>query len=228
MKLTFSEECFGDHFIVGLDHPAIDSFEADILAELRPVGVLLRGQNFDESSNINDLIDAFKRHSGREQIIVAADFPLSDAKRTIAPCRDLPSDETFFADYQENCAALVEQLNATGVNLLLGPPADIARGYTQTYIGKRALGTSADDVTERACRIVLELQNRGLITCPGSFPGDGLARITPGHRFPRIDLAEQEVLFGDVKPFSALIDIGARALQLSSLIFTGITMITGT
>lgn len=105
----------------------------------------------------------------------------------------------------------LEEGELTGVDLVLGPAADVE------------LGEEPPDTAERVRFHVGELRRRGLLSAPGHFPGQGAATQDPLEGPAAVGLPRDQL---QLAPFRAAIAARVPAIVVSSAAFTAFDPIT--
>jgi beta-N-acetylhexosaminidase len=113
-------------------------------------------------------------------------------------------------------------LVAAGIDLDLGPVADVNSNPDNPVIGTRSFGTDADLVARHVGAWVRGLQAHGVAACVKHFPGHGDTAQDSHLALPVVDaplavLAERELV-----PFAAAVAAGAAAVMTSHILLPAI------
>lgn len=179
---------FGHHFLVGLSGTTLSRRDKDLLRRLRPLGVVLQRRNFVGSPlghpapydvwlpQLRHLLSEAVKYSEREKLLVAIRHEGGALLTAPLPLSPIPSPAAYRTRVTEVAELLCMELPAIGVNLLLGPQLHIAEA--QDPYAEHALGSSADEVSERAYEFIHALSAGGIVCCPGPFPAPA-ERVLP-------------------------------------------------
>lgn len=215
----------GDHFIVGL-RPSVALHERDraLLADLRPAGVILFKSNFLHDKAYEpwlhahaQLIDDVRRVIGRPRLFIGIDHEGGRVCRTPAPITRF----SYAAHWAEQSAAVGRamgiELASLGVNLNFAPVLDIHSNPVNPVIGKRAFGTTEEQVRRAALPFVSAMQSEGVIACGKHFPGHGDTAQDSHHELPVLNLDLAALRRRELKPFAAAIEAGIHMIMTSHI-----------
>jgi beta-N-acetylhexosaminidase len=110
------------------------------------------------------------------------------------------------------------ELAAVGIDLDLGPVADVNSNPDNPVIGTRSFGTSATVVAAHVAAWTIGLQSAGVAACAKHFPGHGDTATDSHLDLPVLDadlatLAERELV-----PFAAAVEAGTAAVMTSHVV----------
>jgi beta-N-acetylhexosaminidase len=109
--------------------------------------------------------------------------------------------------------SMAADLSRCGVNLDMGPVADINTADDNPVIGTRSFGSSAELVARHTVAAVRGLQSLGIAACVKHFPGHGATRQDSHLEIPLVE-ASLEVLDGrELVPFRAAIEAGTKSIM---------------
>lgn len=106
---------------------------------------------------------------------------------------------------RDTAAMIGTALREVGVDLNLGPVADVNGNPLNPVIGSRSFGASADLVARHVRAYVEGLQSAGVGACVKHFPGHGDTHEDSHLALPAVDRLP------DLGPFAAAVDAGAIA-----------------
>ncbi len=110
------------------------------------------------------------------------------------------------------------ELAAVGVDLDLGPVADVNTNPDNPVIGTRSFGTDPRRVADHVVAWLQGLQETGVAACAKHFPGHGDTSTDSHLALPIVDV-DLEVLAGrELVPFAAAVDAGVAAVMTSHLL----------
>lgn len=114
------------------------------------------------------------------------------------------------------------ELASVGIDLDLGPVADVNSNAANPVIGTRSFGSSAEVVGRHVAAWVAGLQARGVAACVKHFPGHGDTAQDSHLALPVVD-AERSVLAArELPPFAAAVEAGAAAVMTSHIVVPAI------
>ncbi|CAM5549656.1 hydrolase [Streptomyces spiroverticillatus] len=109
--------------------------------------------------------------------------------------------------------AVADDLLDTGINLCLGPCADVNSRPTNPIIGVRSFGATPDLVARHTRAFVDGLQGRGVAATLKHFPGHGDTGTDSHSWLPDIPRSLDELRALELPPFVAGFDAGAKAVM---------------
>lgn len=217
----------GQLLLVGLqvDGPTTAEFAA--VEHHAPGGVLLIGRSSAGQPHISAVTAELQRAGTRAGtgLLVAVDQEGGQVQVLSGPgFSDMPSATTqgewSTNRLQAEAAGWGRELQAAGVNLVLGPVADVLSaelGEANAPIGRydRAFGTEPDAVAEHVAAFVEGMQAAGIATTVKHFPGLGRVR---GNTDYSAGVTDTETTADDPAfvPFAAGIAAGSPYLMVSS------------
>ncbi|MGW8481906.1 glycoside hydrolase family 3 protein [Microbacterium sp. NPDC055903] len=113
---------------------------------------------------------------------------------------------------------LARRALAAGVNVVLGPVADVNTDPRNPVIGARAFGADASLVSRHVAATVEGIQDGGAAACVKHFPGHGDTHLDSHHALPVIGLDPAEVESVHLAPFRAAIEVGADAVMTAHIV----------
>jgi beta-N-acetylhexosaminidase len=110
------------------------------------------------------------------------------------------------------------ELTAAGINLDLGPVADVNSNPDNPVIGTRSFGTEPALVARHVAAWVTGLQEAGVAACAKHFPGHGDTAQDSHLELPTVD-ADLEVLRArELVPFAAVVEAGIASVMTSHIV----------
>lgn len=114
------------------------------------------------------------------------------------------------------------ELAAVGIDLDLGPVADVNSNADNPVIGTRSFGSSPEVVGRHVAAWVTGVQAQGVAACVKHFPGHGDTAQDSHLALPVVE-AERSVLAGrELPPFRAAVEAGAAAVMTSHILVPAI------
>lgn len=115
-------------------------------------------------------------------------------------------------------AELARRARAAGINVVLGPVADVNTDPRNPVIGVRAFGADAALVSRHVAATVDGLQGGGVAACVKHFPGHGDTHLDSHHALPVITLDPAEIEDVHLEPFRAAIAAGVDSIMTAHIV----------
>ncbi|MBD3144310.1 glycoside hydrolase family 3 protein [Microbispora bryophytorum] len=109
--------------------------------------------------------------------------------------------------------AMAADLARCGVNLDMGPVADVNTADDNPIIGTRSFGPSPDLVARHTVAAVRGLQSAGIAACVKHFPGHGATHQDSHLEIPIVDASLDLLRERELVPFLAAIEAGAKSIM---------------
>jgi len=113
---------------------------------------------------------------------------------------------------------LARRARAAGVDVVLGPVADVNTDPRNPVIGVRSFGADAALVSRHVAATVRGLQEGGVAACVKHFPGHGDTHLDSHHALPVIALDPHEIDEVHLEPFRAAIAAGVDAIMTAHIV----------
>jgi beta-N-acetylhexosaminidase len=219
-------DTIGELFLVNLHGTQISADERAALQKLRPAGVVLLAQNFAQEKSytfwlraLRLLLEDFANIVQRENIVVTIDHEGGRILRFPKPITWVPYPDAWNGKDKEVAELFAKELLASGVNLLLGPVADIHSNPANPVIGPRAFGTTSSEVSKRVVEFFQTIEAHGLRCCAKHFPGHGDTAIDSHVGLPSQSQDKEALLKRELLPFQKLIDAHISAIMTAHIVF---------
>jgi beta-N-acetylhexosaminidase len=147
------------------------------------------------------LVIAIDQEGGRVSRI-GTPFPNMGPAMTIAGGGVDPAALGILRQYGHDVGRELRQI---GINVNFAPVLDVLSEPTNTAIGDRCFGVTADQVTPRAGAFLEGLQSEKVLGCLKHFPGQGNAFVDTHHSRAMIDVNLQTLVTRELVPFKALV-----------------------
>ena len=187
-------------------------------------GVVYFGQNIDATD-----ADQPARLSGalrgiRSDVLIGSDEEGGNVTRLDA-VRGSPLPSHAQLGYIDDVAAtrwvgtaLGAQAVSAGVNVVLGPVADVTTQLANPVIGVRSFGSTPELVSRHVAAMIDGLQSSGVAACVKHFPGHGDTHTDSHLALPRLDLSWAEIDRVHLPPFLAAIEADVRAVMTAHIV----------
>ncbi len=119
-------------------------------------------------------------------------------------------------------AAVGAELAACGVDLDLGPVADVNSNPDNPVIGTRSFGSDAGHVAQHVAVWVEGLQSAGVAACLKHFPGHGDTSTDSHLDLPHLDASAATLSVRELVPFAAGVSAGVAAVMTSHIVVSAL------
>jgi beta-N-acetylhexosaminidase len=210
------ERQVGQLLIVAFDGTRAPGYVLDALHDGRAAGVILFGGNAPSAASVRALTTSLRRAAGSDgpQPIVCLDQE-GGAIRTLrfAPSAVGQSAQRTPAAARAAATATARALRRAGVNVVLGPVADVAAGTRGSVMAGRAYPGGAPAVAATVGAATAAYLRAGVLPVAKHFPGLGGATANTDDTTVRVDLTRAR-LVADLQPFRAAIAAGTPLVML--------------
>ncbi|HEV7167351.1 MAG TPA: N-acetylmuramic acid 6-phosphate etherase [Micrococcaceae bacterium] len=115
-------------------------------------------------------------------------------------------------------AAIGRMCRGAGINLVIGPVADVNTNPRNPVIGVRSFGSDTALVSRHAAAMVRGIQAAGVGACAKHFPGHG-DTVSDSHlSLPRLELGLAQLERDHVPPFRAAVGAGVSAVMTAHIV----------
>ena len=114
-------------------------------------------------------------------------------------------------------AAMAKQLKRIGVQISLGPVADINTEPKNPIIGIRSFGESREQVTRKCVAYMKGLQENGIIAIAKHYPGHGNTKTDSHLALPLLSVSRQQLDSMELYPFRKLAAEGIGGIMTAHL-----------
>ncbi|MBE3010138.1 glycoside hydrolase family 3 protein [Microbispora sp. NEAU-D428] len=119
--------------------------------------------------------------------------------------------------------AMAADLVRCGVNLDMGPVADVNTADDNPIIGTRSFGSSPELVARHTVAAVRGLQSAGIAACVKHFPGHGATHQDSHLEIPLVDASLDLLRERELVPFRAAIEAGAKSIMSAHVAVPSLT-----
>ncbi|MGB1270848.1 MAG: beta-N-acetylhexosaminidase [Endozoicomonas sp.] len=216
--------------LIDLEGTELSPEESEILCQPEVAGVLFFARNFQDRSQLCQLVNAIR--ALREDLLICVDQEGGRVQRFKKGFTRLPPVKAYGQLLQNDREQglqlaheagwlMASELLSCGVDLSLGPVLDIDHGRTN-IVGDRAFSTNSDDVTELATAWVEGVHEAGMSAVIKHFPGHGSVDGDSHECQPVDSRTFEEIDRQDLLPFKALIHAGVEAVMPAHIVFPAI------
>lgn len=223
-------EKVGQLLLVGIAGEKVSQENCAYLQQIKPAGITLSGENLPSPDSLRDFTQGLQAcaqnadippllmtlaHEGEYVDRFRSGTTLFPAALALGATGD---PETAF----QAALASGQELVYSGVNLILGPVADVLTNYSNEVISQRTYGGDPTQVSRFVARAVEGYQGAELIPALKHFPGHGSV-AQDSHRTMPIDRSDLGTIRNvHLPPFRAGIAAGAPVVMLSHVSYPAI------
>ncbi len=205
----------GELLVISFNGTSAPGYVLDALRGGRAAGVIVFGGNAPSGASVHALTARLQRAAGsRAPAIVCLDQE-GGAIRTLrfAPSAVGQAGQPTPASARAAAASTARALHGVGVNVVLGPVADVAAGTRGSVMASRAYPGDADAVAASVRAAVAAYERAGVLATVKHFPGLGGATTNTDDAGARVGRTRAQ-LAADLRPFSAAADAGAPLVMV--------------
>jgi beta-N-acetylhexosaminidase len=201
--------------------PALPEEWAGLLAE-GIGGICLFGSNIGDGSGVPALTAAI--HAANPACLIATDEEGGDVTRLHALTGSpVPGPAALGAAHDLDLTRAVGGLvgadcRAAGIDLDLGPIADVNSNPDNPVIGTRSFGSDPGAAAVHVAAWVHGLQETGVAACVKHFPGHGDTGEDSHLALPVLDAPLETLRERELLPFAAAVAAGARTVMTSHIV----------
>ncbi len=111
------------------------------------------------------------------------------------------------------------QARACGVQLVMGPVADVNSDPRNPIIATRAFSTNAHEAAECVGEFIRGCQSSGAFCVAKHFPGHGNTHVDSHSALPFVDASKEQLMSCDLVPFVAALTAGVRLIMTAHVAF---------
>ena len=205
-RLTL-EEKVGQLFFLGFSGPEPDRETRELMAVIRPGGIVLSQRNIETFEQTARLTTSFVENRDVPALVAvhqeggAADR-LKQLFAPLPPLAETASGGTLLL--RQTARIIGAELASAGFNTLFGPLLDLST--PGSILRDRAFAATPASVTRLAKAFIEEVAEHGIFACAKHFPGMGAAQRDPHFVLPQIEKPRKLLLMEDVPPFVNVFD----------------------
>lgn len=188
-------------------------------------GVILFSRNYENKTQLQELINAIKDIKSPE-LIVCVDQEGGRVQRFLNDFYPLPSLRTLGKLYDKSKSEGLEsallagrimslELAEVNIDFSFAPVLDVDYGHS-TIIGNRSFHSDPDVITELAASYIDGLKLSGMASIGKHFPGHG-GVILDSHTELPVDKREMNELMNDIKPYLQLMNKHLDAIMTAHI-----------
>ncbi len=221
INLTTEQEKKGILIMIGIPDTILSEETISFLKNNKIMGVVLLGHNVQNEPQLKQLTSDL-RSKVNPDILIAIDqeggtvarIPWDQyagiSARQIGDSNDL----SYAYEIAKYRAALLLDL---GINVILGPVADIAYSRS-SFMYDRSFSSDPSTVAKFVEKTVQAQSEAGIITVLKHFPGHGDTTTDSHYSLPVINKSKEELLSNEFLPFDAGIEAGAEMIMFGHVV----------
>jgi beta-N-acetylhexosaminidase len=215
----------GQMILMGLEGEELTITDCEIIQQVMPGGIVFHGGNVSNLEQLRRLISDLKTCSAQASqipLFFALDHEGQYINRFESDVTIFPSAQALGATDNPTYAFYVafysgQELASAGINMVLGPDADVLMNYDNTVIGERSYGDDPKHVGQFVASAVQGYRQAGLIPVLKHFPGHG-GTSTDSHEKLPVDNATLELLSKSYfPPFSQGLEAGSPSVMVGHI-----------
>lgn len=203
----------------------LPEYQAQFLTDHSFGGVILFGNNSEDTEQIMRLIDSIQKANAAggaaSQLLVGIDQEGGDVSR-LNECVQGPGNMALTAtgedaDVTKMYEIIGTELTALGINVDFCPDADVNNNPANPIVGTRSFSDDPEIVSHKLKLSMEALQETDVISCPKHFPGHGDTGEDSHTKLPRIDKSYEEIQKLELLPFQTGVDQGAELIMTAHI-----------
>jgi len=207
------ERQVGQLLVIAFPGTSAPRYVLDALREDRAAGVILFGANAPSASSVRALTQRIQRAAGGDAIVCLDQEGGGIRTLAFAPSATGQATQPTPAAARAAASRTARALRAVGVNVTLGPIADVAAGTPGSVMAGRAYPGAPAAVAASVSAAVQAYLRNGVLPTPKHFPGLGGATANTDDAPAGIDRTRAQ-LAADLLPFRAAADAGAALVMV--------------
>jgi beta-N-acetylhexosaminidase len=224
------EEKVGQMLLMGIDGQSITQTTCNLIKRLSPGGIIYRGSNANNPKQLSQLSDALQECSstnGGLPLFIAIDHEGQYVTRFNSGVTIFPSamaqGATAKPQYAYQAAlAAGKELGFSGVNMVLGPVADVLTNYDNIVISQRSFGGDPELVSHFVSKAVQGYLDAGIIPVLKHFPGHGGVAGDTHYSLVEDEVSKDRLIETYLPPFTSGLDAGAPTIMFSHVTYSSI------
>jgi len=218
------DEKIGQMFIIGVEGTSVDKDMLDILAALKPGGIILFRKNITDPYQLVTFTNSLKiANPAQAPLFISIDEEGGRVSRMPGHISGIPpalsvgelDDESFT---YETGRLIAEMVKSFGINMDFAPVLDIFSNPDNTVIGDRAYGTTPLSVVEHGIQVMKGIRDEGIISVVKHFPGHGDTDVDSHYGLPAVVHDKGRLSNFELVPFRKAIEENADAIMVAHIV----------
>ena len=220
------QDKIGQLIIVGFEGKEINDEIIKDIEELKVGGFILFARNIEDENQLLTLLNDIKEANSNEDIplFLAIDeeggkvsrLPKSYVKLPDAMKVGEKNDKEISYKFGE---ILGKRVMSLGFNLNFAPILDINSNPSNPVIGRRAFGTTVNQVVNNGLKVIEGIRNTGVIPAVKHFPGHGDTDIDSHVNLPIVNKTVAELKLFELIPFREAIEVNTEMIMIAHILY---------
>lgn len=226
LKSLTLDEKIGQLLIVGFEGIETNEEIEKMIKDYYVGGFILFERNISNGENTLELINSIKKLNRENNVplFISIDEEGGNVSRLPKEFRKLPKaweiGRINSEEYSYKIGELIgERLQALGFNLNFAPVLDINSNPNNPVIGKRAFGSTVEEVKKHGIQTMEGMKSKNIIPVLKHFPGHGDTTVDSHMDLPIINKTTEELEELEFIPFKKGIEKGADMIMTSHILF---------
>jgi len=221
------EEKVGQMFMVDLYGTPLNEPGRILLETWKPGAAVLFASNVGDPESTTRLINQWQTaviEAGGVPMFITTDQEggviarLKDGFTTL-PAMMLLTATGDVGLAQRTGETLARELSAVGVNMNLGPVADLYTNLRNPIIGRRSFGSEPERTGQMLAALVRGMQGGGVLATAKHFPGHGDTEQDSHTSLPMVNYPREELDRVELAPFKWTVAAGVEAVMVAHIWF---------
>jgi beta-N-acetylhexosaminidase len=214
----------GRHLIVGFDGTDINDEIRFALRDLCAGGVILFTRNYEEPTQVRDLVVRLRELSAHDRLLVCVDQEGGKVQRFRKGFTPWP-DAASFAEYGDIEFARkfgrfnAAELAAVGIDLNFAPVCDVNTRAENPVIGRRSFSSDPKIVSDYARAVIDGTQSAGVLACAKHFPGHGDTTLDSHKDLPVVEQEPGRLEETELAPFRVAASSGVATIMTAHVLY---------
>ena len=224
------EQKIGQMLLMGVDGQGITTATCGLIQRLSPGGIIYRRNNAENPQQLARFSSDLQICSAEGvgiPLFIAIDHEGQYVTRfkygvTVFPAAMAQGSTGDPALAYQVALAAGQELAYSGVNMVLGPVADVLSDYDNTVISLRSFGGDAQDVNQFVSQAVHGYLQAGVIPVLKHFPGHGGVAVDTHYNVVSDQSSRASLVAEYLPPFQFGIEAGAPAVMFGHVAYPSI------
>lgn len=203
----------GQLLVISFSGTTAPSYATDALRAGRASGAILFGGNAPSADSVRALSASLQRAAGGDAIVSLDQEGGEIRTLAFAPPQVGQAGQATPAAARRSARTTAAALHDVGVNVTLGPVADVAE-TPGSFMASRAFPGDASAVAASVAAAVGAYRSAGIEPTPKHFPGVGAATQNTDFGSASIDRRVADLDGSELVPYRAAFDAGARIVMV--------------
>ncbi|MDD2806757.1 MAG: glycoside hydrolase family 3 N-terminal domain-containing protein [Elusimicrobiales bacterium] len=210
--------------MIAVDASELPKAEAPLAAGLGGVQLQRGYYSLEDTRRFTEKLRNSAQKAGAPPLLIAVDYEGGSVYvPTTLGLAELPTNMMLGAAGDENNTASLfylagRELRRAGINMVLGPVADVNTNPENPIIGVRAIGDSPDLVSRILAASLNGFRTGGIISAVKHFPGHGAAGQDSHKVLPEIPLTMEQLAKEHLPPFAKAVELNVPFVMTAHIL----------